>query len=272
MDASGLTLVNGRAADNWPAADRGCMYGDGVFRTVRWADGQPCWWPAQLAKLRSDAGRLGIPCPSDEVWNDDLARLPKIDGAAVLKLVLTRGTGLRGYLPSGPVQSNRAVMLAPFPESIEQVAASGAGLRVCGLRLSDQPRLAGIKHLNRLENVLARMEWDDPLIHEGLLLDSAGRVVSGVSGNLFILRGDLLLTPRLDRCGVAGVARERLMGLAGQRGLTVREADLYLDEVLDAQEVLLTNSLIRLWPVARLEGRLWTAWPIGLALRNLLDD
>lgn len=272
MEQTGLTLINGEPAGGLPAQDRGCMYGDGVFRTVRVADGQPRWWRAQLARLRRDADRLGISCPGDEAWEEDLRKLVGAGGLAVLKLVLTRGSGQRGYLPPKPVQTHRVAMLAPFPEQIERVAAGGAVLRVCALRLGEQPRLAGIKHLNRLENVLARMEWDTPDIHEGLLLDAAGRVVGGVSSNLFIFHAGELLTPRLDRCGVAGMARERVMGVAGRLGLMVRETDIRLDDVLDAREVLLTNSLIRIWPVARLEDRVWTAWPIGHALRGLLDD
>ncbi|HRH80385.1 MAG TPA: aminodeoxychorismate lyase [Thiobacillaceae bacterium] len=272
MEPSGLTLINGEPASDLPAQDRGCMYGDGVFRTVRVVDGQPQWWRFQLAKLRRDADRLGIPSPGDEAWEDDLRKLVGAGGLAVLKLVLTRGSGQRGYLPPERVQTHRVAMLAPFPEQIERVAAGGAVLRICALRLGEQPRLAGIKHLNRLENVLARMEWDAPDIHEGLLLDAAGRVVGGVSSNLFIFVGGELLTPRLDRCGVAGMARERVMGIAGRLGLTVRETDIRLDDVLDAREVMLTNSLIRIWPVGRLEDRVWTAWPIGHALRGLLDD
>lgn len=265
-------LINGRPIGNPLIHDRGFMYGDGVFRTVRVAGGRPLWWPAQLAKLRRDAQALGIPCPEDAVWTDDVSRL--LDGreTGVLRLVLTRGEGPRGYRPPDGIPANRVASLAAFPAWMEDVARQGARMRLCGLRLAIQPRLAGIKHLNRLENVLARGEWDDPDVHEGLLLDADGRVIGGVSSNLFLLTDAGLLTPRLDRCGVAGVARERVMAAAGRLNLAVREVDMRLDDVFGAREVMLTNSLMGVWPVSRLEQQTWPAPQVAPALRNLLDD
>lgn len=269
MDAAFRTLVNGAPAAQLPANDRGCLYGDGVFRTLRVLDGRPRWWDEQLARLCQDARRLAIACPADEVWAADAAALlgPGTDG--VLKLALTRGAGPRGYRPSADCRPNRIVSLAPLPDHVRLPTAR---LRVCDLHLAEQPRLAGIKHLNRLEQVLARMEWDDPAIHEGLLLDAAGRVISAVSANLFILLEGQLLTPRLDRCGVAGVTRARVLRAAARLGLPAREADIRLDEVRAAAELLLTNSLVGVWPVARLEERVWSDHPVALALRAALDD
>lgn len=269
MDAAYSTLVNGAPAAQLPANDRGCLYGDGVFRTLRVSGGRPRWWDEHLAKLCQDAQRLGIACPADAIWAADAAALldPHTEGA--LKLVLTRGAGPRGYRPPADCQPNRVVSLAPLPDHVRKPTAR---LRLCGLRLGEQPCLAGIKHLNRLEQVLARMEWDDPDIDEGLLLDTAGRVISAVSGNLFIHLDGELLTPRLDRCGVAGVTRARVLSAAVRLGLPVREADIRLEQVNAAAELMLTNSLVGVWPVARLEDRVWNDHPIALALRTALDD
>lgn len=269
MDAVPRTLVNGAPAHQLPADDRGCLYGDGVFRTLRVSGGRPRWWDEHLAKLRQDAQRLAIDCPADDVWAADAAALldPHTDG--VLKLVLTRGAGPRGYRPPAECRPNRVVSLAPLPDHVRQPTAR---LGVCDLRLAEQPRLAGIKHLNRLEQVLARMEWDDPAIDEGLLSDAGGRVICAVSGNLFIHLNGELLTPRLDRCGVAGVTRARVLRAAARLGLPAREADIHLELVNAATELMLTNSLVGVWPVARLEGRVWSDHPVAHALGAALDD
>ncbi len=268
-----IAVVNGRAGDGIAVLDRGLMYGDGVFRTLRVQNGQPLWWEDHLHRLEADAARLCIPAPSHHVWQADLDRIrDRLPADAVLKLVLTRGSGQRGYLPPEHPEPTRILIAGALPAHLEEVATRGARLRLCTLRLAEQPLLAGIKHLNRLENVLARREWTDPAIDEGLLADAAGRVVCGVSSNLFLhLRGELV-TPDLDRCGVAGVARSRLLARAARLKLPVRVADIGLDDLYAAEEVMLSNSLIKLWPVARLEGRTWEPGPLGTRLRALLDD
>ncbi len=266
------TLVNGQPAAGLSVSDRGLMYGDGVFRTIRVHQGRPVWWAAHMAKLATDAERLAIPAPPPDVWDRDLSTLlASMPADCVLKLVLTRGPGMRGYRPAGEAMPTRLLTASAWPTHIETVAARGAHLHLCRLRLSEQPRLAGIKHLNRLENVLAALECDDPAIDEGLLLDAAGRVICGVSSNVFIYRDGALFTPRLDRCGVAGVARAHLIDVAAGLKLAVHETDIYLDQLLDADEVMLTNSLIKIWRVARLGGRTWDGPRVSAKLRTLLD-
>ncbi len=248
------------------------MYGDGVFRTLHVRDGRPLWWEAQLAKLAADARRLGISPPAPEVWAGDAAcLLAHAPAECVLKLVLTRGPATRGYRPPVDLVPTRIALVYDWPQHLGKVAVRGARLHLCRLRLAEQPCLAGIKHLNRLENVLAGMEWTDPDIDEGLLLDASGRVVGGVSSNLFLYRHGRLLTPRIDRCGVAGVARARLMAVAGELKLEVVETDIRLDELLEADEVMLTNSLIKLWRVASLGDRTWEGSRVSLALRARMD-
>jgi 4-amino-4-deoxychorismate lyase len=265
-------LVNGRPDTGVSAADRGLMYGDGVFRTIHVHQGKPLWWAAHMTKLAADAERLAIPAPPPDVWEQDFSTLSvTLPDDCVLKLVLTRGPGLRGYRPDGQAMPTRLLTVSPWPAHIDTVAARGAHLHLCRLRLSEQPRLAGIKHLNRLEHVLAAMEWSDTTIDEGLLLDGAERVICGVSSNVFIYDDHTLFTPRLDRCGVAGVARARLIEVACRLKLEVRETDIHLDQLLNADEVMLTNSLIKIWRVGRLGGRTWEAPQVSGELRALLD-
>lgn len=262
-------LINGLAATRIAALDRGLNYGDGVFRTLRIADGRPRWWSDHLAKLAEDCNRLGLDCPDATVLDRDLARLQPLPASGVLRLTLTRGEGPRGYRP--PISPRCTRILTCWPGDGAEYPREGLTLRVCQLRLGPQPALAGIKHLNRLENVLARAEWNDPAIDEGILLDHSGRVVCGVSSNLFLWRNGRLQTPSLEQCGVAGVARARLMRRAAAEGLTVEEADFDLAALLDADEVMLTNSLMGLRRVARLGDKTWPQPLVGPRLAVFLD-
>jgi 4-amino-4-deoxychorismate lyase len=259
------SLINGRETDCLAIADRGLMYGDGVFRTLKVRNGQAIGWQAHLDKLDDDCARLGLPRYAHDRWLTDLHAC-RLEGAdAVVKLIVTRGSGARGYRPETHPEATRILMAAPMSVDLTVPPVEGIRVRICKLRLGHQPALAGIKHLNRLENVLAQKEWHDPQIHEGLLFDQAGHLVSGTKSNVFLVRQGSLLTPRLDQCGVAGVTRARLIDFARAAGIEVTEvAGLTLEDVLSAEEILLCNSLIGLWRVARLDDRTWDApilWP-----------
>jgi 4-amino-4-deoxychorismate lyase len=262
-------LIDGLEATRVAALDRGLNYGDGVFRTILIAEGRPRWWSDHLAKLADDCDRLGLDCPDAAVLGQDLAHLEPLPARGVLRLTVTRGEGPRGYRPPVPARCTR--ILACWPGEGAEYPSEGLTLRVCDLRLGRQPALAGIKHLNRLENVLARAEWSDPALHEGILLDHSGRVVSGVMSNLFLWRDGYLQTPRLNDCGVAGVARDRLMRIAVAEGLSVQEMDFDLAALLDADEVMLTNSLIGLRRAARLGERYWPQPIVSPRLAGFLD-
>jgi 4-amino-4-deoxychorismate lyase len=170
--------------------------------------------------------------------------------SGVLKLIVTRAAATRGYQAPRNTQAERLLLF--YPQSFPAAAPLPAGIavRVCRQRLAEQPALAGMKHLNRLEQVLARAEWCDPAIAEGLLLDMAGRLVEAVASNVFLVRAGAVYTPRLHRCGVAGVVRELLLCSAGA---IVREADLTLEDLLHADEVFLTNSIAGIQPVLKVD-------------------
>ncbi len=268
------TLVNGCPTDFVSAGDRGLLYGDGVFRTLRVSAGRALWWPEQYAKLASDAARLAIPCPSRADWEADIAaclnRAGEQDGEqdGVLRLTLTRGEGTRGYAPPNTPTPTRLVQFSPLPADVD-LAALGQ-IHLCGLRLASQPALAGVKHLNRLEQVLARAEWTDPAVAEGLLLDAEDRLISGLSSNLFLMRGGVLFTPRLDRCGVAGVARDRFIARAPALGHPVTVTDLSRADLDAADALFLCNSVRGLRWVAEMGGRSWALHPAFTALRECL--
>lgn len=262
-------LVNGEPDDSVAAGDRGLAYGDGLFETVAIHAGRPLLWQEHLERLFEGCRRLAIPAPAAELLAAEAAQLAA-GGDGVLKIIVTRGSGGRGYrAPERPVPT-RILAMHPRPEYPSAFRREGVTVRLCELRLGGQPRLAGLKHLNRLEQVLARAEWDDPAIAEGIVLDEAGRLVEGIATNLFWVTGGELRTPALGRCGVAGVMRRRVLALAAQWGVAARVGEWRVDELWKADEIFLTNSLIGLWPVSRLTTGVWAPRPPGpLTLRLL---
>lgn len=243
--------------------DRGLAYGDGLFETALVHDGLVVWWPAHLARLSDGAARLRIPLP-DVAWLTSqlagfVARAP---ARAVLKLVLTRGVGGRGYAPPATVEPTLALSLHTAPARATEPLA----LRWCDTRLALQPALAGIKHLNRLEQVLARAEWSDPAIHEGLMLDADGQLGCATAANVFALHEGRWLTPPVLRRGVAGVARAWV--LANEPAAA--EAELSRAQVESAEALFLCNAVRGILPVGRLGDRSWAPHPALAALQRRL--
>lgn len=259
------SLVNGLASEQIALSDRGLAYGDGLFETVLVAQGEPVWWEAHRTRLRRGCQSLGIECPSDEVLDHEAQALSAGQARATLKVIITRGVSGRGYAPTGASIPTRILSLHPAPQLFASDYREGVALRWCRMTLGLQPRLAGIKHLNRLEQVLARRECRDASIAEGLMRDAEGRVVCAIAANLFIVRDGRLLTPALDRCGVAGVCRDWVL-----RQQPVQVCDLDPAAIESADELFLTSSLRGILPVARLEGRRWSVGPMTRKLQEAL--
>ncbi|MEQ6918284.1 aminodeoxychorismate lyase [Halomonas aquatica] len=257
--------MTAEAAENgWPLEDRGAAFGDGLFETVLVRDGAPLLWEQHLARLARGCRMLGISLPAREHLERPLVDAG--EGLSVLKLILTRGSGGRGYALPDTSEPRLRWRLAPFMPSPERWRR-GVRVRHCRLRLGIQPALAGLKHLNRLENVLARAEWSDDDTAEGLLSDSEGRLVEATCMNLFWQRDGILETPRLDRCGVAGTLRTVLLDR-----LPIREVDAFPQLLEQVEALWLGNSLQGVWPVAWLDdaqGRAVQRWSIGPQHRRL---
>lgn len=256
-------LVDGRPALAVPADDRGLAYGDGLFETIRFVAGAAPLWPGHMARLARGAARLRLAAPAAAVWATEAARVAG-GGDCLVKLVLTRGSG-RGYGAGAATGARRIVQRLPLPALDPDGYRHGLRLRWCRLRLAAQPALAGVKHLNRLEQVLARSEWRDRRIHEGLCLDAGGHVVCATAANLFIVRDGTVVTPVLDACGVAGVARAFLLARARRRW-PVRVATLRPADLQAADEVFLCNAVRGVMPVRALAAWRWRPGPVTAAL------
>ena len=266
-----LALIDGESGHGIPADDRGLAYGDGVFRTLRLRGGRPLLWSRHYAKLSADCRALSIEPPGESSLRADLDRVAAMHPDCALRITVTRGSGGRGYQLPVLARARRVVAAAPLPQYPASWWQQGVTIRHCEIRLALQPRLAGIKHLNRLENVLARAEWDDGQIAEGLLSDTRGLVIEGCRSNLFILEQGRLWTPELDECGVSGVTREAVLECDAGHGLGCGAARIDRDRLEAADAVLLVNSLIGVWPVARLGVRQWHDFAAARHLQEWLD-
>jgi 4-amino-4-deoxychorismate lyase len=264
-------LLNGSYDEGLSVLDRAFAYGDGVFRTLLVRHGVPVNWDLHHAKLRDDCERLKLDCPDEALIFEDIKCLFKSDGFGVLKIVVSRGEGARGYAVPTNIKPNRVVIKIPQPTYSAANVDEGVKLFLCSIRLSKQPVLAGIKHLNRLENVMARMEWSDPDFIDGLLLDENGFVIEGTMSNVFARFGDKLLTPDLSQSGVAGVTRARILKMSDALGLDVKVQAFTLDQLFEADEVIICNTLFGAWQVRALSNKSWNKQMLASKIRTLLE-
>ncbi|MFC5525475.1 aminodeoxychorismate lyase [Rhodanobacter ginsengisoli] len=246
-------LVNGEPAEQISALDRGLAYGDGLFESIRLVGAVAPLWSRHMQRLGEGCERLRLPLPdAAQLWREALQATHDMP-QSVLRITITRGVGERGYAAPATVRPTRVVAAFAPPRIAEEAHEFGVRVRLCDIRLAEQPLLAGIKHLNRLEQVMARAEWTDPAIAEGLLRDSHDRVISATMANLFALIDGVLLTPAVDRCGVAGVARAEVLSTCPQ----AKVGELSLDALLSATEVFLSSSVRGILPVQSVAGRLY---------------
>ncbi len=263
-----MFLINGKIRDDLNATDRGLQYGDGLFETFRVHCGKPQFWQLHCQRLQYGCQALHIPFPDESLLKQEALSFCQGKDNAVLKLIVTRGSGGRGYRPPEHSEPTRLFSLHPFPDYPAQFYTQGITVRLCQTRLGINPLLAGFKHLNRLEQVLARSEWTEPSIQEGLLLDLQGHLIEGTMSNLFLVKNKILMTPLLDQCGIKGVIRQWVL----ETGLAVEERRLDLTDLQQADEVFVCNSIIGIWPVTRLGDRQWPVGPITVQLQQRLKQ
>jgi len=274
-------LINGQPAEHISVLDRGFQYGDGLFETLRVSAGKPCCWMQHMARLSKGCQVLRILMPEPALLLSEAMSLCSGEVDAVLKIIVTRGTGERGYAPPAQAVTTRVLSLSSavvFPSAHYR---DGVPVRVCDTRLANNPTLAGIKHLNRLEQVMARAEWHAegesmPLAAEGLMLDNDNNVIEGTMSNLFCVQksgsGPVLKTPLLTQCGVKGIARENIIKVAEAAGIFVREITLGLADLYRSQELFLCNTLMGIWPVRQLEEQLFPVGPVTRQLSQALES
>lgn len=269
-----MVLINGKANDKISILDRGLQYGDGVFETIAYRNGKAEFLEQHLTRLFNSCALLAI----DFKQHDELrAELNTVyqhlkKQQAVIKITVTRGEGNRGYFSDNKALPTRIIATFPYPEHPKQHQSEGVILRFCEQRLSINSRLAGIKHLNRLEQVLARNEWDDPDIAEGIMSDDEQNVIEGTMSNIFIVKSDKLYTPVVTRAGIAGVVRGQVIQLATRSGMSVQEQVISRKALAEADEVFICNSIIGIWPVAAISNTLYRVGLITQFLQKSLAE
>lgn len=265
-------LVNGRESDQIPLADRGFQYGDGLFETIPIEHGEPEFLARHLERLRRGCERLMIDYPGDRILSEEAIKISQAHDTAILKIIITRGSGGRGYRITTGAQATRVLAIFPRPETPDEFRIHGIRATLCKTRLGINPALAGIKHLNRLEQILARSEWSSSEIHEGLMLDHEGKVIEGTMTNLFLVRGDRLITPDLSHCGVAGIMRGLVLELAQAHATPIEIRPVQMDDLTQADELFVTNSVIGLWPIFEFEKMRYAIGPVSRSILNWLDE
>ncbi|WP_269620862.1 aminodeoxychorismate lyase [Zhongshania sp. BJYM1] len=269
-NAVALTLYNGRFSQQVGAESRGLAYGDGIFETVLVRGSRPLWLEEHLQRLASGAKQLGIPCDLVEIRRDCTILIASLDTPmAVLKIVLCRGHVSRGYTPhlSTP---DRVLSISPYSQNCS-AWNNGIALAVCQTQLSSQTRLAGIKHLNRLEQVLAAEELLKRGYQEGLMMHG-GRIIEASRSNVFFAVDGELVTPSLGLCGVSGIMRQQVLKHAANLAIPTRVCDLGISLLQQAEEVFVCNSVFGLWPVTKVECVHKEIGPISRLLQREFDS
>lgn len=268
-----MILVNGESKEHIDISDRGFQYGDGLFETIKVRDGVAVFLKRHLERLNSGCERLHIPYPGADSLALEASNLCRrsTSNRAVLKIIVTRGSGGRGYRQPDVIQPTRVLSLHPYPDYPESYREQGIVARFCNTRLGLNPALAGIKHLNRLEQVMARAEWNDTSIQEGLMLDVNDRVIEGTMTNLFYIKNNCLYTAALTHSGVAGIMRRIIMDISTEHDLAVIEHEFSIDELLSAEEIFVCNSVIGIWPIRQIETAHFAVGPVTQSIQSWLN-
>lgn len=260
--------IDGQDCAQLPVSDRAVHYGDGVFETIACPQGTPRLLAAHLARLAEGCARLGIAAPARELLHGEISRMAHGGERCVVKLIVSRGPALtRGYRPHGGEKATRILLRYAWPSYDPALERDGVRVRTARVRLGENPALAGVKHLNRLEQVLAAADLTDA--DEALLYSSSGALVGGIMSNVFLIEGTTLLTPQLDTCGVAGVMRSAVLQSAAAQGIKVDIRRLRAEDLSRVREIFLTNALIGIRPVRVLDD---TPLTVGAMTRHLQEQ
>lgn len=262
-------LVDGEIATHVPADDRGLAYGDGVFETIGVQGTSPRLWSLHMARLALGCERLGLPMVTPDLLLREVQTVAAGRRHCVVKIILTRGSGGRGYAPEVDAPARRMVSAHDWPGGIEDDQRNGVQARLCETRLAIQPLLRGIKHLNRLEQVLAAREMQAYPGKHGIMLNTEGFVIAGVSANLFAVLDGQILTPRMDRSGVHGVLRDLLLREHLRRSERRR---ITTDFLFEADEVFFCSALRGILPIVAIDERRWDIGPVTRELQGWYSE
>jgi len=262
-------LVNGQFVKQINIEDRGLQYGDGVFETMPVYNGKALWFDQHYERLQKGCLALKITVPNKELLLTEIEQLINNQHSAVIKIMVTRGESVRGYNAENTIVPTRVIVCNPWQPASKLKVKNGIRLKLCDTIATRHPQLGCHKHLNRLENVLARQEWLNNEYDEGLMCDEFGNVVDGIMSNIFITKKGKIYTPQITFSGVKGIMRDWV--LKQNKSWEIHQLNqLTLEQVEQADEIFMSNSLIGLWPVAEFNKTSYTVGPVFQALYEKL--
>lgn len=244
-----MFLINGHAQDQLAVSDRATQFGDGSFTTARIVDGNICHLEAHLQRLQVACEKLRIAFSHWSTLRQEMTMLATGHDSGVLKVIISRGSGGRGYSAMNCQAATRILSVSAYPAYYSQWRKQGITLTLSPIPLGRNPYLAGLKHLNRLEQVLIRSHLEQTDADEALVLDSEGWVTECCAANLFWRKGNVVYTPRLDQAGVNGIMRQFCIRLLAQSSYQLVEVQASLEESLQADEMVICNALMPVMPV-----------------------
>ena len=247
-----ITLVNGELSEHISVYDRGLAYGDGIFETILGVNGKLLFWDQHLERLSNSLARLKISPFDPDTLLPIIRPYLKSAGAQIVKIIVTRGKGERGYAVPESASANTVIFISDKSQLDSDWSRMGITAQFCETRLAYQPKLAGMKHLNRLEQILARMELANSGCQEGIMLGFNGEVIEATTHNLFLVKNSELFTPDLSDCGVAGIMRTFIIEYAHELGIPLSVGRVGVSQLMDADEIFLTNSINGIWPICEL--------------------
>jgi 4-amino-4-deoxychorismate lyase len=267
-----MILINGQENNQINVSDRGLQYGDGLFETIEVLQGKPVFFKEHLQRLTGGCVRLKFPPPDINQLYREVEQVCAHADNAVLKIIVTRGQGGRGYRQPDTIQPTRIISLHPFPDYPASYRQQGVAAIFCQTRLGINTSLAGIKHLNRLEQVLARAELSDQDIQEGIMLDNNDHVIEGTMSNLFYVKNSNIYTSPIVLAGVAGVMREIIIKIIREIGHKLTVQNYGKAELLNADECFFCNALIGIWPIRQIEQTSFTKGSISTRLQGAIEE
>lgn len=249
-----MYLINGEFTANLPVSDRAVQFGDGCFTTARVKNGSVRFLGQHIVRLQQACEKLLIPFREWSLLEREMQQLAAVESQAVLKVMITRGSGGRGYSAANCLQPTRILSVSAYPSFYPQWREQGINLVLSPVRLGINPHLAGIKHLNRLEQVLIRTHLEQTQAQEALVLDSDGWLTECCAANLFWRKGFEVFTPYVDKSGVNGTMRQHIIACLADSSWRVTEVRERLDSLAQADEVLICNALMPVIPVNQAES------------------
>ncbi|NKB37023.1 MAG: aminodeoxychorismate lyase [Gammaproteobacteria bacterium] len=267
-----MILVNGKPEDTLSLGDRAIHYGDGLFETIAVEHGLPLAWDDHMQRLQKSCLQLGIDCPDPASLLLETVEIAGDRELLVVKIIISRGSGGRGYTPAEKGTTGRIVLAYDWPDYPKEFAQVGIEAAISSIRLGHNPLLAGLKHLNRLEQVLLSRELAAKDKPETLVMDIDNQVIEGSKSNLFLVSNQKVMTPALDQAGVEGVIRNALLKIADELLMERQIGRFSLDDVFNADEVFFCNSIAGLWPVRRIENTEFALGPVSLKLQQVLQE